>query len=138
MPEIRTQHCHAAGRMGAMASVRQSGPQHQAVYAGRSLAEWVPVVTARIFERCDAKRIVVFGSVARGEEHAGSDLDLIVVLDHVENSHQDAVRILRELRDLPVPVDVIVTDDERLTVQARTPGVVRVALREGTVVERAA
>jgi hypothetical protein len=30
------------------------------------------------------------------------------------------------------------TDDERLITQARTPGVVRVALREGTVFERAA
>ena len=124
--------------MGVMTSVQQPTPRHQAVYAGRSLADWVPVVTARIFERCDAKRIVVFGSVARGEDSAGSDLDLIVVLDHVENSHQDAVQVLRELRDLPVPIDVIVTDDERLIVQSRTPGVVRAALREGTVVEPAA
>jgi predicted nucleotidyltransferase len=112
--------------------------QHGGTYGGRSLAEWLPVVTARIFERCDAKRIVVFGSVARGDEHAGSDIDLIVVLGHVDNSHDDAVRVLRELRDLPVPVDVIVTDEERLATQSRMPGIVRVALREGTVIERAA
>jgi hypothetical protein len=45
---------------------------------------------------------------------------------------------MRELRDLPVAVDVIVTDDERLITQAFSPGVVRIALREGTVFERAA
>jgi predicted nucleotidyltransferase len=105
---------------------------------GRTLADWVPAVVDRIFERCAARRVIVFGSVVRGEAHADSDIDLLVVLDHVANSHRDAVRIMRELRDLPVAVDVIVTDDQRLITQARTPGVVRVALREGTVFERAA
>ena len=110
----------------------------RAIYDGRALADWVPVVTRRIFDRCNAKRIVVFGSVARGDDGPNSDIDLVVVLDHVSNSHDDAVRVLTELRDLPVPVDVIVTDETRLATQAKTPGVVRVALREGKVIERAA
>ncbi len=96
------------------------------------------MVVERIFDRCGARRVIVFGSVVRGDARADSDIDLLVVLDHVDNSHRDAVRILNELRDLPVAVDVIVTDDERLITQARTPGVVRVALREGMVFERAA
>lgn len=125
---------HDEQMIGGSDEVRR-GP---AVGADSPLADWVPIVTQRIFERSPAKRIVVFGSVARGEDSPGSDLDLLVVLDHVTNSHDDAARVMRTLRDLPVPVDVIVTDEERLQEQARFPGVVRVALREGKVVERAA
>jgi predicted nucleotidyltransferase len=95
-------------------------------------------IADRIFVRCGARRIRLFGSVARGETGPNSDIDLVVVLDHVTNSHDDAVRVLRELSDLPVSVDVIVTDEARLAVQARTPGVVRVALREGRELARAA
>ena len=104
----------------------------------RSLAEWVPIVAQRLFERSDAKRIIVFGSVARGDAGPDSDLDLLVVLEHVVNSHDDAVRLRMELRDIPIPIDVLVTDDDRLERQAKWPGVVRVALREGRAIERAA
>lgn len=121
-----------------MKEVANHGEASQVRFAGRTLAEWVPIVTQRIFERCDAQRIVVFGSVARGDEGPDSDIDLVVVLRHVSNSHDDAVRVLSQLRDLPVPVDVLVTDDERLVTQSKIPGVLRVALREGTIVERAA
>ena len=56
---------------------------------------------------------------------------MLVVLGHVDNSHDDAVRLLNGLRDIPIGVDVIVTDEERLAIQVNTPGIVRVALREG-------
>ena len=104
----------------------------------RPLREWAPIVAERLFRRPEVRRVIVFGSVERGEEGPESDLDLLVVLDHVENSHDDAVRMLNELRPLPIPVDVLVTDDVRLETQSKHPGVVRVALREGRVIERAA
>jgi predicted nucleotidyltransferase len=50
------------------------------VVGGRSLADWVPVVVDRIFERCGARRVFVFGSVVRGEARTDSDIDLLVVL----------------------------------------------------------
>lgn len=99
---------------------------------------WVPIVVQRVFEGSDAQRVVVFGSVARGEDGPDSDIDLLVVLPHVTRSHDDAVRIMRLLRDVPCGVDVMVTDAERLASQARVPGIVRVALREGRTYERAA
>ncbi len=103
----------------------------------RPLKEWAPIVAERLFRRPEVRRVIVFGSVGRGEEGPESDLDLLVVLDHVENSHDDAVRMLNELRQLPIPVNVLVTDDVRLQTQSKQPGVVRVALREGRVIERA-
>jgi predicted nucleotidyltransferase len=110
----------------------------KAVSNGRPLAAWVPDVVWRIFERTDAVRVVVFGSVERGEDGPDSDIDLLVVLPHITRRHDDAVEVLRRVRDLPVPIDVIVVDEELLDRESRVPGVVRVALREGTVVERAA
>lgn len=42
-----------------------------------------------------------------------------------------AVRVLNELRDLPVPVDLTVVGPAHLDEEARVPGVVREALRGG-------
>lgn len=105
------------------------------LYNGRSLAEWVPVVADRIFERCSAQRIVLFGSVARGEDGIDSDIDLLVVLPLVTNRHDDAVAVLRELRDMPVPIDILVFDQATLDYEAQVPGIARVALREGRLLE---
>ena len=104
----------------------------------RAVRDWVPVVVERVFQGSDAHRVVLFGSVARGDERADSDIDLLVVLPHVTRAHDDAVRIMGLLRDIPCGVDVIVTDDDRLALQSKVPGVIRVALREGRTFERAA
>lgn len=119
-----------------MAYTSRTSASDQARFGGRTLSEWLPIVTDRIFEQPDVRRIIVFGSVARGDDGADSDLDLIVVLDHVKNGHDDAVRVRTALRDLVIPMDLLVTDDKRLETRARVPGIMRVAMREGTVIER--
>ena len=107
----------------------------KAIYGGRTLAEWVPDVVGRLVERFGPARMVLFGSVARGDDGRESDIDLLVVLPKLEGRHHDAaVAMLRSLRDLPVPVDLVVTDATELDWRSRTPGVVRVALREGVAV----
>lgn len=56
-----------------------------------------------------ATDIRVFGSVARGRTHRGSDLDLLVEMDQ-GRSLLDQVRLRRALNDLlPIEVDVITT-----------------------------
>ena len=110
----------------------------KAHYNGRPLADWVDDVAARIFDRSEATKIVVFGSVQRGDDGPDSDIDLLVVLPSVSRRHDDAVRVLRELRDLPVPVDVTVIDEAALGDRLREPGLIRVAMREGRVLERVA
>ena len=118
--------------------VGQTGAMEEHHGAGGSLVSYVPAVVAAVFAGSDAQRVVVFGSVARGEHGTDSDIDLLVVLPHVDNAHDDAVRIMRLLRDMPVPIDVMVTDPERLVLQSKIPGIVRVALAEGRSFERAA
>jgi uncharacterized protein len=103
----------------------------KALYEGRQLVEWATEIARLIAEQFDVDRIVLFGSVARGDDGPDSDIDLLVVLPIVDSRHNDAVRILTALRHLPVPIDLVVVDSTRLDEQARIPGIVRVAMREG-------
>jgi uncharacterized protein len=112
----------------------------KARWAGRTLAEWVPPAVDRIVEKFAPERVVLFGSVARGDESPDSDVDLLVVFDHIEGRRHDvAVSIQRSLDDIGAPVDVLVTDEDEIARRGDVPGVLRVALRQGTVVhDRAA
>ena len=52
--------------------------------------------------------------------------------------HDAGVQLMAELADIPVPVDVVVVDSANFLTESRLPGIVRVAVREGRVFERAA
>jgi predicted nucleotidyltransferase len=107
------------------------------LYEGRSLVAWASRVADRIVERCDANRIVLYGSVARGDDGPDSDIDLLVVMPIIGRRHDASVRVLNELRDLPVPVDIIVVDPAHLDEEASVPGIVRAAMREGRILAAA-
>lgn len=66
--------------------------------AGRRLAEAAG----------ESSQVVLFGSRAGGDANVRSDLDFLVVESGVENEAEESVRLARELRDLRVPVDVLV------------------------------
>ncbi|MGH3153508.1 MAG: nucleotidyltransferase family protein [Streptosporangiaceae bacterium] len=54
-----------------------------------------------------ARRVRLFGSVARGEEGPGSDIDLLVDFD-TDSSLFDLMRMTRELEELlGHPVDIV-------------------------------
>lgn len=110
------------------------------LYRGRTLKEWLPEVVERIAEGFDPLKIILFGSVARGEMGYDSDLDLLVVFEHVEweNKRRLALDIRRALIGLPVPVDVIVTDLDEISRRGHILGTILYpALREGkTLYER--
>ncbi|MFB3131641.1 MAG: nucleotidyltransferase domain-containing protein [Rhodothermales bacterium] len=91
-------------------------------------------MTERIVQTFDPIRVVLFGSRARGDEHAGSDLDLLVVLPKVENKREAAIAIRRLLRDVPIAKDIIVTSPQEIARRGNLVGsVLRPALREGRV-----
>jgi predicted nucleotidyltransferase len=95
----------------------------------------VQTMVERIAEGFRPVRIVLFGSRARGEATARSDVDLLVVLPEVANKRHAAVEVLRALGDLPVAADVVVTTPEELARRGQVNGdVLRAALREGKVV----
>lgn len=107
------------------------------LYKGKTLEEWLPAVVERIAERFDPLKVILFGSLARGEMGYDSDIDLLVVFDHVEweNKRNLTVDIRRAIARIPVSVDVIVTDVDEIGRRGHVVGtVLRPALREGTVV----
>ncbi len=106
------------------------------LYEGKTLEEWLPSVVERVVERFDPLKVILFGSLARGEANYDSDIDLLVVFEHVEweDKRELAVDIRRALAGIPVPLDIIVTDVDEIDRQGHIVGtVLRPALREGRV-----
>lgn len=114
-----------------MNSARVKVTNGKVLYDGESLVVWASRVAERIVERCGASRVILYGSVARGDDGPDSDIDLLVVMPIVGRRHDVAVRVLNELHDLSVPVDITVVDPAHLDEEASVPGVVRAALHEG-------
>lgn len=111
------------------------------MWGERTLREWVPVAVDDLVARYKPVRIILFGSVARGEEGADSDLDLLVVLDEVVPA--DRARLMGEMRfaiRAPVAIDVFVTDPEECERRRDVIGSMHYwPLREGEIAyERAA
>lgn len=105
------------------------------------MAEWVPSVVRDIVAACDPLQVIVFGSVALGEDGPDSDIDVLVVLPHLDlSSRHQRIGEIRFAIDAPVPIDVFVTDPAE-TVRRRDVigSLLYWPLREGQVVyERAA
>jgi predicted nucleotidyltransferase len=83
----------------------------KAVYAGRTLAEWVPEIVQELVHASDPERVILFGSVARADDGPDSDIDIMVVLRSMdyERRHDWAVRLRAALPSV-LPVQVFVTD----------------------------
>jgi len=80
----------------------------------------------------EGSRVILFGSHARGEAHDHSDVDIMVIEPEVENTAEESVRLHRTLKDLRIPVDVLVVTEERARRWSKVKGtVVERALREG-------
>lgn len=106
------------------------------LYEGKTLEEWLPRVVERVVESFDPLRIILFGSLARGEMDYDSDIDLLVVFEEVEweNKREITVDVMRALADLPVPKDIVVADVDEISRRGHLVGtVLRPALREGKV-----
>lgn len=100
-----------------------------------SQPECLPEMIERIVQRFDPLRIILFGSWARGDARPDSDVDLLVVLSHVEDKRRAAVEILRALNGVPVSKDVTVTTPEEIAARGKVVGLVlRPALQEGRVI----
>jgi uncharacterized protein len=91
-------------------------------------------ITRRIREVSDPEQIILFGSRARGDFGPDSDLDLLVIKDGVDSTRAEAARIYHALREIRVPVDVVVVSTAYVRRYGELVGtIVRPALREGKV-----
>jgi predicted nucleotidyltransferase len=91
--------------------------------AGRRLAGAAP-----------GAQVILFGSHARGDAGDRSDLDILVIKSEVDNAGLEAVRLMRELRDLRLPLEVVVVSGRDVEDWDSVPGsLVHAAMTEGRI-----
>jgi predicted nucleotidyltransferase len=83
-------------------------------------------------------RVILFGSYARGEADASSDLDFLVVQQDGFDRRREIVRLQQALSPLRVPAEVIVIDHEEAARPERAGEAVREALTGGIVLYESA
>lgn len=80
------------------------------------------------------KRVILFGSQARGDADVGSDIDLLVIEPEVADRAGEMVRLRRLLRGLPAAFDLLVYSEEEAERWDHQPGsALHRALKEGKV-----
>jgi len=91
-------------------------------------------ITRRIVTAVNPVKVILFGSRARGTAHLGSDVDLVVIERDPVSARQEVIRLRQLLRDLDIPVDIIVVGQSFAERYGDIPGsVLYPALREGRV-----
>lgn len=87
-----------------------------------------------IIKKFNLKKIIIFGSFARGDYHKGSDLDLIIVGEFKERFIDRICKII-ELNDSDLEIDAMVYTEEEFQkmIKERRPFIEQ-ALEEGIVV----
>ena len=98
----------------------------------------IEYMASRIAEKFRPRRIMLFGSQARGTADYHSDVDLLVVMDDGTDRRSAAIEMRRAVMDLPISKDIMVTTPDEIARRGNLVGtVLRPALREGvTLYER--
>ena len=85
-----------------------------------------------------ARKVILFGSYARGDATEDSDVDFLVVEENVPSKVTEMVRLRRILRPLRLPFDVVVVSENDLEDWGGLPGTALYwALKEGKVLKDA-
>ena len=71
-------------------------------------------IIRRIIECANPVKIILFGSLVRGEQTEESDIDLLVIEDEVMFRRKEMIKIRRALRDMRIPVDIIVASKKHI------------------------
>jgi len=79
-------------------------------------------------------RVILFGSHAREDARASSDLDFLVIEQTVSDRHAEMVRLRSALHDLRRPINVLVYSQAQVDEWGDAPGTaLHAALSEGRV-----
>ena len=70
-------------------------------------------IIARLTAVAQVERIILFGSAARDEMTADSDLDLLILEKSPENTRKESILLRKALRGMGYPFDIIVMSTQR-------------------------
>ena len=99
----------------------------------------LPVTQARILEigrkigrEFAPQEVILFGSYARGDQTADSDIDLLVVFPHGVDKAAEAIRIRRAIGRINTGVDIVVSSAQEIAEWEDVMGTIfHYARREG-------
>ena len=95
-------------------------------------------LVAKIVETVQPRRIILFGSAARGQMGAHSDVDLLVVMPDGVHRRRTAQAIYLGLNGTGIAKDIVVVTEGDVRVYGDNPSLVLFpALREGREIYRA-
>ena len=99
-----------------------------------ALLETIRAAVERIVAASYPSKVILFGSYARGDADAGSDLDLMVVESEVLDKGQEMLKLYRTVGYIGVGVDLLVYSEKEIERRGQVPGtVIFHAWREGKV-----
>ena len=113
------------------AGVHRVNEQHEAIAPLRSLASPIDMLTRVVRDvASDVEAVIVFGSVARGEAHSDSDVDLAVIARDAWNGRADLEQQVSERLGNPCDVLHLTREQFVRTAENREPVVAEI-LRDG-------
>ena len=99
-----------------------------------TVTESLDKVVERLVALAAPVKIILFGSYATDTAQADSDLDLLIVEKEVTEPYDEALRLDRALRDLMLPLDLVVVSEAQLKRYGHVPGTLYYrSLQEGQV-----
>ncbi len=98
-------------------------------------AQILQTAVDRVLLVAQPRQIILFGSHARGDADAQSDIDLLIVENEVADRGQEMLRLTRSIGYLGLGVDVLVYSEQEVARRGQVPGtLLHHALNEGKVV----
>ena len=95
----------------------------RALWNGRTLRDWSASLAADLVDAFHPVEIWLFGSVARGDDGASSDLDVLVVLDAYDPARSiELKQRAQRTATVPAPFDASFTDVARVAARRHVAG----------------
>jgi predicted nucleotidyltransferase len=96
------------------------------------IREQIQEMVNRIVAEFNPEKIILFGSHARGNAAADSDVDLLVIMPVSGSKREKMIEIGLALHDIPLPKDIIVTSPDEFEWRKKVAGTIeRPAAKEG-------
>jgi len=105
-------------------------------YPWQVTSQKVQAVIKKIVTTIRPRKIILFGSYIQGNVGKHSDLDILIITrDDIISPRQESIRIRRALKEIFMPMDILVVTESKFEELKNMPGLVyREAVNTGEVV----